>query len=222
MGIQQQQREGVNGGAEVKVPRRSYRRLDAFLDGLRDDVYPEPSSELHDKVTNQMIDHLLDRYPLDERARILDVGCGEGPALRRFRAAGFGATGIALGTDVEHCRRAGLEAFEMDQSFLDFDAGSFHLVWCRHALEHSVFPLYTLSEFRRVLLPNGLLYVEVPAPETCAGHETNPNHYSVFGPKMWSELFKKASFEIAESLELRFQLSIGEDCYYAFFLRRGA
>jgi ubiquinone/menaquinone biosynthesis C-methylase UbiE len=68
---------------------------------------------------------------------------------------------------------------ETDFADLDFDDESFDLVWARHALEHSVVPAFLLSEFHRLTKPGGVLYVEVPAPDTACVHETNPNHHSV-------------------------------------------
>ena len=73
---------------------------------------------------------------------------------------------------------------EADFAFLDFPDAAFDLVWCRHALEHSAFPLFTLTEIYRVLRPKGLVYVEALAPETACHHERNPNHYSVLGKDM--------------------------------------
>ena len=39
----------------------------------------------------------------------------------------------------------------MDQSFLDFADDYFDFVWCRHCLEHSIFPYFTLQEIYRVI-----------------------------------------------------------------------
>jgi hypothetical protein len=49
---------------------------------------------------------------------------------------------------------------------------------------NSVAPLFTLAEYRRATKPDGLVYVEHPAPDISARHENNPNHYSVFTPSL--------------------------------------
>ena len=77
---------------------------------------------------------------------------------------------------------------------------SIDFIWCRHALEHSPYPLFTLFEFHRVLKPNGQVFIEVPAPgnERAYIHEFNPNHYSILGDRMWQGLFIKANFELVQ------------------------
>lgn len=63
-----------------------------------------------------------------------------------------------------------------DMSFLPVADGSFDAAWCRHVLEHSPFPYFTLSEMHRILRDDGPIYLEVPAPDTACHHERNPNH----------------------------------------------
>src|SRR5207244_85927 len=115
-----------------------YRRLDAFLQKLRGDIYPEAPSSVHTSLSRQMFERLCGMFPLSPGAKVLDVGCGQGVALEIFRDAGFDPLGVTLGEDAEVCRRKGLKVLEMDFAFLDFPDESFDLVWCRHALEHSV------------------------------------------------------------------------------------
>lgn len=203
---------------------RDYARLDAFLDGLAADVYPEPLGGAHLIITEQVIARLLRDGFLKPGMQVLDVGCGQGPALARFRELGIAALGIGLGDDVRVCREAGFSVHEMDQSFLDLAAKSFDFVWARHVLEHSPFPFFTLSEYRRVLRPGGMVYVEVPAPCTDARHECNPNHYSVLPQTAWISLFSRAGLPLAREPGI-FQLALspaGVDFYYAFLLRKQA
>jgi SAM-dependent methyltransferase len=196
-------------------------RLEAFLARIQSEIYPEPPSELHSKLSRQMLDTLEARYTLPPWARVLDVGCGQGIALGMFAARGYRTTGITLNSeDVRVCRAAGYEVIEMDQSFLDFHDFEFDLLWCRHCLEHSVMPLFTLTEFARVLRPGGLLYVEVPAPDTSCRHQANPNHYSVLPRTMWEQLLLRSGFELLDVLQLEFTTGAGPDVYWSFFARR--
>ena len=84
------------------------------------------------------------------------------------------------------------------------------LIWCRHALEHSVYPLFTLLEFNRVLKMGGKLYVEVPAPDLERRHEFNNNHFSVMGTVMWQALFQRTGFSIDISHEINLSLQVTE------------
>ena len=199
-----------------------YRRLDAFLDRLRGDIYPEPPSEAHTHITREMFTRLMAARPQPAGAAVLDVGCGQGVGLEVFKAAGLNPVGITLGDDAQVCRAKGFQVVEMDLSFLDFPDGRFDLVWCRHALEHSVFPFFTLSEMHRVLKPGGVLYVEVPAPDTACGHQTNPNHYSVLGKSMWMELIRRTGFTDIAVTDIGFTTRAGPDTYWAFVQNKPA
>jgi SAM-dependent methyltransferase len=198
------------------APLDRYRRLDAFLGKLHGDIYPEAPSELHTELTRRMFERLMQQHPVAAGAKVLDVGCGQGVGLEVFKAAGLDPLGITLGPDVEVCRGKGLSVQEMDLSFLDFEDGRFDLVWCRHALEHSVFPFFTIAEMHRVLKPGGVLYVEVPAPDTACRHQTNPNHYSVLGKTMWIELIRRVGFPQSTIVDINFTTGMGPDTYWAF------
>ena len=196
-------------------------RLQQFFTKLEGETYPEIPSELHTGISNAMIDKLLPTWGFSRGARILDIGCGQGLALTRFAAEGFAVTGITLNaTDVAVCKSQGFDVQHMDQSFLEFDDASFDLVWCRHCLEHSCFPYFTLSGFRRVLKPGAWLYVEVPAPDTACAHQTNPNHYSTLGRSLWRSLITRSGFRMIEETNVTFELLQGGSDEYLVFLAR--
>lgn len=196
-------------------------RFPDFLERLRGDVYPEPPSPMHTEFTRQMWTRLRAQVPLAPGARVLDVGCGQGLALELFRDAGLNAIGITIGKDdLAACAAGGFQSLDMDQSALEFPPESFDLVWCRHALEHSVAPYFTLVGFHRVLVPGGTLYVEVPAPDTACHHETNPNHYSVLGQSAWLSLMQRAGFELLDGIQISFAVPAGPDLYWGFILRK--
>ena len=199
---------------------REFSRFDGFLDSLVGDVYPETPSEPHLSITRTAIEGLLAEGLIKPGMKVLDIGCGQGLALEKFRASGLDATGITLGSDAEVCRGKGFSVFEMDQNFMAFEDESFDFLWCRHVLEHSIAPLFTLTEYRRVLKPDGLIYVEVPAPDTTAHHETNPNHYSVLPFSAWLSLFPRAGLALDRSVKLEFTVPCGPDMYWSFLLRR--
>ena len=108
----------------------------------------------------------------------------------------------------------------MDQSFLEFDNDNFDFIWCRHCIEHSIFPYFTLSELYRVLRPEGYLYIEVPAPDTKCNHQTNPNHYSVLSKSMWIALIGRTGFKILDLVDLSFEVPAGKDQYWAFIQQK--
>lgn len=201
---------------------RDFSRLDGFLDSLVSDVYPEAPSEPHLSITRSIIDEFLAGGIIAKGMKVLDIGCGQGLALERFREAGLDALGLTLGGDYEICRQKGFEVRQMDQNFMDLPDGAFDFLWCRHVLEHSVAPLFTLSEYRRVTKPGGLIYVEVPAPDTSAHHERNSNHYSVLPLSGWLSLFDRLGLAVERCISLEFTVPSGPDLYWSILLRTPA
>lgn len=196
-------------------------KLIAFIRKVQGQVYAEPLSATNQQVTETMLPQVLRRYHILPNARILDVGCGQGPALKWLTEHGYRPVGITLcREDVEVCRRNGYEVYPMDQSFLNFPDDSFDLLWVRHCIEHSIFPFYTLSEFYRVLKPGGILYLEIPAPETPARHETNANHYSILPSGMWMSLLERTGFFQISRADITVAVPIGQDTYWAFMCRK--
>ncbi len=186
-------------------------------------AYSEPPSAHHhqiiDKVWKEIVKPALSPEVTHD---ILDVGAGDGYALDLFSREGHRAMGVNyVKTDADVCRGKGLDCVEGDMHALrPYWGGRADLVWCRHCLEHSPFPMLALSELRRVLKPGGLLYVEVPAPDTECRHQTNPNHYSVFSRSAWSCLLLRAGFDILEQQDLTFRAIAGDDCYFLWLCQR--
>jgi SAM-dependent methyltransferase len=188
---------------------------------IKGHTYPESPTGLHTSITQKMFDYFFNKYPLAPNSKILDVGCGQGVALQLFVQKGFHPIGITLNReDLNACSKKGYEVREMDQSFLEFDNEIFDLIWCRHCIEHSIFPYFTLYELNRVLKSKKYLYIEVPAPDTSCSHQTNPNHYSVLGKNMWGSLMTRAGFHVLEDIDISFKVQAGPDMYFAFILQK--
>lgn len=205
----------------MKLERSQIEKLENFLEKIKSETYPEPSSPIHTKITRQMFAKFMKLFPLSPPAKILDIGCGQGVALELFQNQGFDPIGITLNSeDVAVCQQKGYEVYEMDQSFLDFPDASFDFVWCRHCIEHSIFPYFTLSEIYRVLKPQGFFYLEIPAPDTVCNHEANINHYSVLGKKMWKKLLHKSGFKVLKVLDIQFHTRLGMDTYWAMIQKK--
>jgi len=195
---------------------RDFSRLDAFLDQRLDDIYPEPTGNVSEIVIEKMVPDIISHYGIQTGAKVLDVGCGNGLALQAFRLAGCDPIGIGFGKEAQMCRDEGFEIIEQDMSFLDFPEQKFDVVWCRHVLEHSIIPFFTLSEMFRILKPGGVFYMEVPSPGTSSKHETNPNHYSVLTQEMWLSLIQRIGYRVVRSNKFLFKTPVGEDAYFLF------
>ena len=190
-----------------------------WLAARRADVYQEHRTEVHDTITGTMLDIVLQYRPLPTVGRVLDVGCGQAVALEKFRDRGHWAIGMTLGSDdANACAAGGHRVVLMDQTFLGWHDEVFDMIWCRHALEHAVSPMWTLHQFHRCLRPDGTLYVEVPAPDTVAHHERNGNHYSMFGRSAWRACLIRSGFQLVLDWDITFPLPNlgGTDTYWSF------
>ena len=205
-----------------------YKKFKAFEKKALDTVYSEPVGGFHDVLIPDIIQQFLSKFDLDPQCKILDIGCGPGVFIKSAQSMGYNnVTGVTLSTqDVDACTEQGFAVLHASMTDLPVADASVDFIWCRHALEHSPYPLFTLFEFYRVLKPTGQIFIEVPAPgnERVHMHEFNPNHYSILGDRMWYGLFDKANFELLEhwvyDIDLPLDQKIVNEKSFMFALRR--
>jgi len=167
-----------------------YSQFEKHIETLKKSVYTEPRWPYHEKMMDTVFGNFVKNGSFQN---VLDVGFGTGYSLDKFRGLGIKATGITLDPkELQTAAFIGHDVKMMDMNFLDFPDSSFDLVWCRHSLEHSIMPLIALMEFRRVMTPEGRLYVEVPSDNVV--HMENANHYSLFSDAAWQAMFRKTGF----------------------------
>jgi SAM-dependent methyltransferase len=95
--------------------------------------------------------------------KMLDVGCGAGQYLLEMKAAGWEALGAELSKSAAAAgREAGLEIRSGELTKAEFDAATFDFVRLNHSFEHIPDPHPVLAEIRRVLKPDGKLFIGVP------------------------------------------------------------
>jgi SAM-dependent methyltransferase len=104
----------------------------------------------------RMLERWLEDFPPSEK--ILDLGCGAGslPAL----LAAHHVTGVDV--DLSALRYASFPGACADSRRLPFAGQTFDLVICHHSLEHVHDVPGTIREIRRVLRPEGRLFITVP------------------------------------------------------------
>jgi SAM-dependent methyltransferase len=178
----------------------NHKKFNLFEKRALDTVYSESAGGFHDELIPDLVQRFLPKFNLDPQCKILDIGCGPGMFIKSVKALGYNnVTGVTLSTeDINACILQGFTAINASMTDLPIKDASVDFIWCRHALEHSPYPLFTLFEFQRVLKPGGQIFIEVPAPdnERAYMHEYNPNHYSILGSRMWHSLFSKAGFNL--------------------------
>ncbi len=96
--------------------------------------------------------------------KILDVGCGTGVAAEKLMKFGtvcgidVSPESIRLATDILD------EAYVSTAEELPFMSGTFDVVVCTETMEHLLNPPKAISEFNRVLNPDGYLIISTPNP----------------------------------------------------------
>lgn len=166
---------------------RDYLHLDQYYSELLEDIYPQPPDHWHMAEMKNVIDNWIASLGV---STILDVGCGEGEAQEYFERCGIDYHGVAFGQDVALARAAGRTVFEQDFNFLPYER--FDLIFSRHSLEHSPFPLLTLMEWHRIATKWLCLITPNPRHFTYTGR----NHYSVLDASQMAWLLRRAGWKI--------------------------
>lgn len=100
--------------------------------------------------------------PFTEGGRLLDIGCGNGTELYKLKAMGWEVYGVEIdGEASERARSKGLTVFTGDLFEADCPNDFFHVVRMNFVLEHLPNPKETLLEIKRILRPQGRIYISI-------------------------------------------------------------
>lgn len=175
---------------------RNYLRFDNYVNRLSQDVYAQPPDDGHSGMGVHAIQTLCS-IPVGIQ-NVLDIGCGQGIFRTAFENMGINWSGVTIGEDYEVCCDLDLPVYDFDMTFVDLPDNSYDLIFARHALEHSPFPIITLMEWRR--LCRGWLVLIVPAPEYWGIR--GRNHYSVLGREHLNWLLNRAGWKVIHEFVL--------------------
>jgi len=112
------------------------------------------------------------------RPRILDIGCGTGANLEMLSQFGY-AEGVDVSVDaLEFCRQRGLQNVRQGEAeHLPYEDSSFDLVTALDVVEHLDDDVLGLKEMRRVLRPEGVALMFVPAFMFLWGVQDDISHH---------------------------------------------
>jgi ubiquinone/menaquinone biosynthesis C-methylase UbiE len=121
--------------------------------------------------------------------RVLDLGCGDGADSDWFAQRTKDTIGIDL---EEHPRwnglaRPGLAFMRGDGQSLDFENGSFDLIFIKDVLHHAARPEQVLAEAKRVCAPGGWIYI-------VEGNRFNPIFYVHMTLMLGHQHFRRGAF----------------------------
>ncbi len=157
------------------------------------------------------------RALLPGRARILDVGCGDGRVLALFHAVGGGdweVEGLDCSPEaVRRVREQGFRAHQGSHESLDLGQSAYDLILLNQVLEHFVDPGAAVDKLRGELRPGGLLNIETPSldgwdarlwRDRFWGGYHFPRHLTLFTEATLSGFLGRRGFEV---LRVEYMLS---------------
>jgi len=142
---------------------------------------------------------------VDQRGRLLDVGCGSGQYLSIMKSLGWDVKGTEVDQNAAAIARNeyGLDVFVGNLEDAHFPSESFNIITLIHVIEHLYDPIHLLIECRRILKPGGKLILTTPNIESL-GHALFkgdwrgleiPRHLMVFSLNSIELCTRKAGFK---------------------------
>jgi dTDP-4-dehydrorhamnose reductase len=119
------------------------------------------------KIRRTIVQDSLDRYlgKAPKHTKLLDFGCGSGIFVEELEKAGFDAHGVDISD--EAVRFGALQGIKnlsvIDSHKINFPDNTFDVVLSMDVLEHLEDEEWALKEIERILKPNGIFVVMVPA-----------------------------------------------------------
>lgn len=151
---------------------------------------------------------ILSRYP--RHVRICDIGCSSGALMQQLKARGFTSlAGIDISARaVEAAKKRGfIDVKEAAADATAFSDNSFDIVIASDILEHVKDDGASIREWLRILKPEGILVLFVPAfPFLWSGHDVVLHHQRRYLRKPLVAMLTKNGFEVKKSFYWDFLL----------------
>jgi len=148
-----------------------------------------------------------------QTGRVLDIGCGTGAFLHTMRAQGWQVTGLEPDADARAVAQKTYKIVaQPSHELFILPEGSFNAITLWHVLEH-VHALHEyLERMKKLLTPQGVLFIAVPNYTSkdarvygkyWAGYDV-PRHLYHFSPKSMKLLVEQHGLQIAQMLPMWF------------------
>lgn len=142
---------------------------------------------------------------------VLDIGCGSGDKLVRFKALGHDVAGVEPDQAArDQAALKGVRALPGTGEDLpeELPDASFDLVIMNHSLEHCLNPMASIRGAASKLKPGGLLYIEVPNCDclhfrkflACSSNFDSPRHLWFFSRRGLETAVEAAGLQPSEWL----------------------
>jgi SAM-dependent methyltransferase len=140
------------------------------------------------------------------RARVLDVGCGNGESLSLMRRLGWEVEGVDVDPmAVAIARAKGISVHLGDVASVAYPDDSFDAIFMSHVLEHVHDPINLLRECRRILKVGGRLVALTPNVDSW-GHRRFGRAWQHLDPPRHLMLFRRQSLaQVVRTADLRIE-----------------
>lgn len=123
------------------------------------DVELRPHSSYPEKLGK----YLFDNFGMKPGMKLLEIGCGRGDILKKFKELGLEVEGFDLDEEAVKLNEGiPVQLGNIESNPLPYMDNSFDVVYSKSLLEHLYYPERYMTEVYRVLRPNGLLLTLVP------------------------------------------------------------
>lgn len=115
---------------------------------------------------------------LDKNLKILDVCCGDGRGLTKFKELGFNnVTGVEISDEkINFAKTLGYDIIKRDICSGPFDFGeNYDIIYSSHTIEHVLNPEFTIKNIMNSLKEDGTFFLVLPYPDIGAANP-NDNH----------------------------------------------
>jgi 2-polyprenyl-3-methyl-5-hydroxy-6-metoxy-1,4-benzoquinol methylase len=132
------------------------------------------------KSRRHLIMQLINSLDLSYKAKILDIGCSSGPLIKSLNQQGYQQVyGIDFSKNaISLCVKKRLKQVAvMDAASPAIKADQFDLIIASDILEHLQNDMAALKQWRRILKPNGVMIVIVPAFNFLWSSHDEVNHH---------------------------------------------
>ena len=169
---------------------------------------------------NEETGELLEGFPIGRSDTVIDVGCGNGIAVKFAVKCGANVTGTDIDPNaiaqlkkrIKPAKRKRFETIVSDSNPLPISDAFASRVICMEVLEHVDDPAQIMSELVRVGQPGALYLLSVPdtvaeevqrslAPPT---YWSKPNHVRTFDSEAFSQLIQDAGLKIEKQIKYGF------------------
>ncbi|MGQ9507197.1 MAG: class I SAM-dependent methyltransferase, partial [Candidatus Bathycorpusculaceae bacterium] len=113
---------------------------------------------------NLILDLITSKFSQQENVKILDVGCGDGSFIIKFKKH-YDVFGVDISeVAVEEARKFGVNAYRVDVSCenFPFPDGYFNIVYMGDMIEHLINPDFAIKEVGRVTKFDGFIVLSTP------------------------------------------------------------